>query len=1504
MTVATLEGRRVAERELRPPAALELVPCGDPLSRWVLVALGAFFLLVTLVQAPGLIVDDTKLPVVMAPLAWMRSSLHLWSLTVSSGSVQDQTFGYLFPMAPFFALTHLLHLPVWWAERIWLALLLTVGAWGVVRLAESLGIGKRWARVVGGVAYCAAPIVVTWAASSATLLAVVLLPWLLQPLVEGSTGGSPRRAAARSGVAVALMGGVNATVVLATLPVGVLWLLTRQRGRRRRALSGWWVVSVGLACFWWVVPTLLQGKYGYNYVPYTESAATTTSTASAFEALRGASYWTDYYHLGGPLIPGAWTLVTSSLAIVGTAMVTGLGLAGLARRIPERLFLVACFSVGVMVIGIGYAGALAGPFSHPAQALLQGGLAPLRSVAKFSPDVTLPVALGLVWLVSTVSTDRYRLRRDDWSQVRTGVVRRSPDVLLPVTLGMAWMLWASSAAWRRARQGDWSALRSSVARHSPDLLLPVTLGAARLASARSDRQGSRASPPQLRWNAWRILVGALALAVVVLAAMPFWQRDLYPTGGFTAIPPYWTQAAEWIQDHQGNQTTLLVPGATFGEYTWGRPLDEPLSVLTSTSVTSRSVVPLGSNGNTVMLSTVEDAIATGTAQPGMAEYLSRSGIEFVVERNDLNQKLTGAPPPAVVHQVLSETAGLTEVASFGPDLPASQVTHGSLPVYDSSSSTHLRPVEIYRVGAPGGEVQTFAASKPLVVSGSSGSLLPLAGAGVLAGRPAVLAKDPNADDTAASPGATWAMTDGNQRRAVSFGQIDNIYSYLLGPGQRPGGSIAAIPLNYQVVSGSDAETVSSPIGASSVSATSVGSSPLFNEPDEGPVAAFDGDPTTAWVATSADDSVGQSLSITFDKAIPLALIAITPLDDSGIRPSISRVTLTTDAGAVHRAVPFRYAPVGLLVAPGTTRHLTISIDAVRPPARRSFLGPLGAGITDVAIPGVTFRPAMRLPTDASASFAGPARQSIMVNLNAPVTNPNLDFIDPTALREPIPRKVVLPQAISAVIDGTAVPTPGLALETLLSTLTVPAGQTVDISASSWLGGLPRFRPQNLVDRSTSPWIAGLGDSVPTLTLHWTGSRTVDSIALGLAAGASRPTELVVSSRFGSRRVAVPRHGGVVTFAPLTTDTLTVRFVGVARGVTSVPISGIPLPRPVGLSSIRVPSLAAVPPAAVPPSTPVTLACGSGPTVSVDGSPVATSVTGTVGNLIDLQPMAVHGCTLAGVGLSAGTHVFSFPSGSPFMVTGLLAQNFTARPSAAHSSSGTATTAAVVREASTPRSAHITTWAPAHRTVAVGPGAATYVQVAQNFNPGWVASLNGRSLTPVRLDGWQQGWLVPAGVAGTMTMTFTPDHVYRFALFVGGLLLALLALLAWSGRTQSPLAPAGRRRPPRRWILALGAAVVALSVGGWLAMALIPLLVVARRWGSTSMAVVAGVAFTTAGALVAWHPSAVPGAHQGAFGAPAQAASVVALCAVLASVVVAGWRRRGRPERTPVPARSS
>jgi arabinofuranan 3-O-arabinosyltransferase len=1366
-------------------------PTRDPLSRWFLAVLAVFFLILTFVQSPGLIIDDTKLPVIMAPLAWIRSSLHLWNPSVSSGSVQSGTFGYLFPMAPFFELMHVLHVPVWCAERLWLALLLTIGAWGVIRLAEALRIGNQWARMLGAIAYCVAPLVVDWAAVSAALLAVVFLPWVLRPLVVGSETGSPRRAAAKSGVAIALMGGVNATVILSALPLAVIWLLTRDPGPRRRSLLGWWAVCVVLACFWWSVATVLQGKYGYNYLPYTETATVTTSTGSVFDALRGTSFWQNFDDVGGPLIPGGWTLVTSWVAIVATTLVTALGLAGLARRIPERLFLVITLSFGVFVIAVGYDGALGSPFSSNVIDLLSGALGPIRNISKFSPLITLPLALGLASLVSTVS------------------------------LG--------------GQKGRW--------------------------------------PNRLLRKHWRPLIGSLAVIAVVFAAIPFWQLQLYPSGGFAAIPSYWTQAANWLDGHQGHQTALLVPGANFAEYTWGSPQDEPLSVLASTSVTARSIIPLGSDGNTVMLSAVEDALAAGTSQPGLAEYLSRSGIDYVVERNDLNLEATGAIPPAQVHQVLSESSGLVQVAAFGPYLPRSQVAQGALPVYDSKSYAHLRSVEIYKIEPAVSEVQSYPASNPLVVSGSSGSLLPLAETGVLNGRAAVLANDAHAAGAASSAGANWVITDGNQRRAVAFGKVEDNLSYLLAASQLLYRSPA---LTYGTLGAGDAQTVAAPIGAAEVLASSYGSGALHLEPSEGPSSAFDENPATAWVASSNRDSTNQWLSIRFDRAVPLTSIAITPLIGSPQRPTIKWVTITTDRGSVRRYIPARNSPAKVSVAPGSTLHLKITIDATRHESKPAN-PPQGAGITDVAIPGIAFQPAMQLPTDELATFSGAASAQPILSITDPITSPNLDFTGPIATVEPAARKFVLPKALSATIIGTAVPTPSTRLEGLLETLTGPAHQEVQISASSWLRALPKFRPDNLLEKSSTPWIAGLGDRSPSLTLRWDGNRAVSSISLGLSREASSPTEVTITSPAGTRKAAVPEEGGIVSFAPMTTDTLTIRFTALSTRLSAVPTGphtvGLPpaskIPLPVGLSSLGVPALGSQAAPSPSLSTKVALPCGTGPVVQVDNAPVSTQVAGTLGNLVNLQPMDIRTCTPRTTTLAAGHHVISFPPGSAFRVTSLLVR----QPQASST------------QKSQTRSVHVMSWAPGKRTLSIGAGTATYIQVAQNFNAGWVATLNGRTLKPVSLSGWEQGWILPAGASGVMTMNFEPDQTYRAGLLIGGLLLLTLFILALARGNRFRGGPIGPRKKLPAIALAGAAAIGVLCIGGASVLLLVPLVAIAYRWGSSVAAAIAGVSFTVAGVIVAIHPDAVDAIAGRSISAFVEICAMTAFCAVISSVIV-------------------
>jgi len=95
-----------------------------------------------------------------------------------------------------------------------------------------------------------------------------------------------------------------------------------------------------------------------------------------------------------------------------------------------------------------------------------------------------------------------------------------------------------------------------------------------------------------------------------------------------------------------------------------------------------------------------------------------------------------------------------------------------------------------------------------------------------------------------------------------------------------------------------------------------------------------------------------------------------------------------------------------------------------------------------------------------------------------------------------------------------------------------------------------------------------------------------------------------------------------------------------------------------------------------------------------------------------------------------------------------------------------------------RTAHILTWTSSRRVVRVSATAASYLTVAENFNAGWQATLHGRVLPPVRLDGWEQGWLLPAGSAGSVTLSYRPDGPFRLWVFGGLAALLVIMIIAW------------------------------------------------------------------------------------------------------------------------------
>jgi arabinofuranan 3-O-arabinosyltransferase len=1353
--------------------------------RWT-VLLWVIVLAALILQDPGRMTFDTKLGVDIDPVGFYRQLWNLWDPLEWFGGVQDQYIGYAFPMGAFYLIAHLVHVPVWLTERVWMSLLIVVAFWGPVKLAEALGIGSRPTRLLAGAAFALWPtFTILVGSSSAGVLPGMLAPWAVLPLVRS---GSARVAAARSGLVVACMGGVNAVSTLAAIIPAALYILTRP-GPRRWVLAAWWTVSVLLATSWWLVPLLYQGRYGFNFLPYIEQAANTTQTMSAAATLRGSGNWVAYLNFGQPWLTAGSVMVGSAWAVAAGTVAAAAGLAGLARRdLPEAAWLRGTAAVAALWALTGYAGPLGGPLHQQVQVLLNGPLSALRNVSKIEPALAVVLVLGIAHVLSR------------------GV-------------------WPRPAA-RRV---------------------------------------------------------ACAVAVVVLAglALPYLSGKVLQPGSFSQVPSYWQQAAAWLGSHNKTETTLVVPADSHGIYTWGQPIDEPLEPLASSPWVQRNLVPFSGGGVSDLLNGAEQAIESGTASPGLASYLARAGIRYVLVRNDLDPAQLGYTPPTVVHAAL-EQSGFTRVAAFGQPVPAGPVGQGTA-LQVEAIEPEYPPVEIFQAAnpaeRPSGPAAVLPAASTTLVDGGPASLLQLEAQGMLGGRPAVIA----GQDTSADPRATQQdVTDGLRRADTVFGLPDNNTSYTYTasgtiPPDDPQGAAGQPPRQLLPAGTAGHQTVAVLAGAASVTASSAGSW-LWEVPQGDPVNAFDGDPSTAWTEASPGSADGQWIQINFTHPLHLSGPLTVRLLDDIPRPVATRLVITTAAGRAATGTRVTGAPQPVSVPSGTTSWLRVTIAATR----GGTPGGPGAGISEVTVPGVRVTRFLQPSQDQ----AGPA-PSFSFHRDTATT-----FGLPGAPPEPaLDRTFTVPAAQPFTVSASVTAVPGAALNALLDRVSSATPAQLHITASSTFGSLPALRPQNLLASGGNGWVAAGPDA--TLHLQWKGQRTIDEINLvastvGIAA---EPTRVLITSPGGTRDLPVPQSG-VLRFPALITDQLDISFPGVMPATSYNPLVGQAQQLPVGLASLSVPALAGLSTGIPAPGAPFQLGCGQGPPVTVDGHTYPTSVSGTVNDLTDFTPLPLHLCTKgAALTLSAGRHWLTSPGTAvPLAVTDLSLRTSTAAPAAAASGAS--------------RQLRIGSWGAEHRTATIGPGSQSYLEVHQVANPGWTATLNGHRLTPVTLDGWQQAFVVPAGAGGRVAMTFTPATGYRWLLAGSALAICvLIAAAAWPSRRRRSLRPypatAGPAEPgateiapgpgPLGYWLAVAATAVVLALVGGPLVAAVPVVLVLGWWRPRWVPWLAFAAMCVAGALAVTSLAHGPQTGAGAFGWPAQAAALIALAAALTPTA----RRRRR-----------
>jgi arabinofuranan 3-O-arabinosyltransferase len=949
------------------------------------------------------------------------------------------------------------------------------------------------------------------------------------------------------------------------------------------------------------------------------------------------------------------------------------------------------------------------------------------------------------------------------------------------------------------------------------------------------------------------------VAGVFATTAPAWRGDLTTGRTFASVPGYWAQTADWLDAAGARGRALVLPGASFGSYLWGQSRDEPLQVLARTPWGVRDAVPLSSAGNIRSLDEVEALLSDGRGDPQLAAFLARMGVSFVVVRNDLDATQVDSPRPSLVNQALAQSPDIVKVVGFGPFLAA--YSADGL-VVDAGVDGNFPAVEIYQVttGLQDPRAVIRDASNVDVVDGEPESMLGVVGLPGESGRTVVRSGDLPAGLT---PGRA-IMTDTGRRVEVDFGRVhDNRSSTLT---DDDAWTLPRKAHDYEV-----APSIASPRavfpGHITVTASSSrgDAASLAIVPSSGPWNAVDHDVLTAWLPRTGDRNPWwEAHSHT---PLTTASTRVVPTTDPPGTRGVVSLRFVTDTGSRDVAVtlPIQAIAVPADLAPSTSLRIVV-LDA-------SGIGGARFGIAEVSGLGVSTE---RSIATTSATLDAPASAlSLRVRhgqRSACVARYPTNCLPSLARSgEEVSGldRTVSTSGIDGPVEVQVTPRPGSALDRLL----LPLGGARAVSSGQWVSE-PSARAQAAIDRD--PWTAWIADPLdrhPTLsvTLEHPASVSWLRILETLSAGVSQP--LAVDVTVGGRTYSVlSDREGYLRFPHTRTSTirLTVRSsVPVLTYDSALQVRSV---LPVGISDLVL-GEADNQRRGVDRRSVVTMPCGFAPSVLVTGqSSVPTTLQTTVGQILDGAPAVAHACGPSRLGPGAQRVVVK-PS-SEFDVVGLTWVDAGA--------SGTA-----------PQEARILSWTATERTVVVtaAPVERT-LELAENDSSGWIATVDGEQLTPLRVDGWRQAWLVPPGLGGEVELTIAPDHIYRTVLVIGAtLVVVLVALVSFPVRRRQDLA-VGVRSPASRTVRLLAAvAVSALAFGPAGVVGSLVGSAMARDRRRQAVVAAGGVVMATVGAVVSPWPTSTTWTTS-----VAVAAAVVVSAAsgtVLGALLAGGVRWRGR-----------
>ncbi|MFD2355454.1 hypothetical protein ACFSTC_48570 [Nonomuraea ferruginea] len=419
------------------------------------------------------------------------------------------------------------------------------------------------------------------------------------------------------------------------------------------------------------------------------------------------------------------------------------------------------------------------------------------------------------------------------------------------------------------------------------------------------------------------------------------------------------------------------------------------------------------------------------------------------------------------------------------------------------------------------------------------------------------------------------------------------------------------------------------------------------------------------------------------------------------------MAVETEAGRREQDVEQTTDPQWLTLPEGPTSWIRVTILSVRP---GDWTYGQRAGIAELSVPGVTPGRTIRLPGSGGDVFVMDrgldARPGCVRSLNRWVCNP-ARLARTGEESTGLDRTFTADAERAVTVRGSAV----LRDSALADRFTRVSGGVTRVSGTSQLSEDAVVSPRSAFDGDlTTTWVPADGDREPALTVAWKGKKKISRIQVGRPGSDTQSLDVVVTGDGGVSRGGRVDERGHVSFDPITTTQLKIRFY--------------PLTQRVQVTELAIPGVAK---ASTPGDIPLRLDCGTGPRIEVNGQVVETRVAGSHRDLLEQRPVRITGCEKAE--LLAGDNRVKVAGWEPFQVENLVVGALPETPRQ-------------VEAAAVPG-----TWTQSAREVHVSAPDDAFLVVGENFNAGWRAKIGDRTLRPVRIDGWKQAWELPAEHVG-------------------------------------------------------------------------------------------------------------------------------------------------------------